>query len=398
MPYQVFSIPNFRNTAVDLILCNPADPNSNGVLHYAYTVGAESDAVSKRSIPWAKMQDFAGDYGRKHPETIERLKNQRGYCPGEGVLESGDGSTDGTDQDTIMRLGALELLANLSSGRLSTTDKDPFPHQLALQQFVRKLPRPEGLRRILIADEVGLGKTIEAGLILRDILLSRGQLEGFRCLYLTSGGLIEDAAEKLRDVLSGTIDDTPLVDTVSRFRSYGAGNTLGVHVASMHAARRYTTEQQKAALPNGTSPQIIIIDECHHAASEVDLAGTEVHRDVATQTYLAVKQLLTGEFWPGSKPPQLAILMSATPFRSSAQFVNLLRLLTHGVNRTNEPKKFNAFDETVHAKELRSVLQDTQSAASVVWRRQSDEIVKSWSDQRNFSKLKHCPTSSSRAR
>ncbi len=387
MPHQVFSIPNFRNTAVDLILCNPADPNSNGVLHYAYTVGAESDAVSKRSIPWAKMQDFAGEYGRQHPETIERLKNQRGYYPGEGVLESPDGSTDGTDQDTIMRLGALELLANLSSGRLSTTDKDPFPHQLALQQFVRKPPRPEGLRRILIADEVGLGKTIEVGLILRDILLSRGQLEGFRCLYLTSGGLVEDAADKLRDVLSGTIDDTPLVDTVSSFRSYGTGNTLGVHVASMHAARLYTTEKQKSVLPNGTAPQIVIIDECHHAASEGDLAGIEVRRQVATQTYLAAKQLLTGEFWPNSKPPQLAVLMSATPFRSAEQFVNLLRLLTHGVNRTKETKKFNAFEASIHARELHSVLQDAQAAASVVWRRQSDDIVKSWSGQRIFPNL-----------
>jgi Type III restriction enzyme, res subunit len=285
-----------------------------------------------------------------------------------------------------MRLGALELLANLSSGRLSTTNKDPFPHQLALQQYLRKPPRHDGLRRILIAEEVGLGKTIEVGLILRDILLSRGRLEGFSCLYLTSGGLVEDAADKLRDVLSGLIDGVHIVATVSSFREYGSENTFGVHVASMHAARLYVADDRKSALPRKVRPQIVIIDECHHAASEGDLAGVEIRRQIATQTYMAAKQLLAGEFWMDSEAPQLAILMSATPFRSGAQFVNLLRLLTNGVERPGKAP-FDAFDAHVQTGDLRSMLQDEQTAASVVWRRQSDESVHSWSGNRIFPNL-----------
>lgn len=386
MAHKVFAIPNFRGTAEDLVVCNVSDPNADGVVHYAYTVGAEDDAISRRSFPWAKTQDFAGDYGRKHPEIIKRLQEGIAYSPGEGVLDSEDGSTFATDNDTIMRLGALELLANLSSGRLSTTDKDPFPHQLALQQYVRKSSRRDGLRRILIADEVGLGKTIEVGLILRDILLARGQLEGFRCLYLTSGGLVDDATEKLRGVLSGIIDGDHIVDTALSLRSYGVGNTLGVHVASMHAARLYASESQKKHLPVGIRPQIIIIDECHHAASEDDLAGVDIRRQTATQTFMAAKQLLTGEFWADSGPPQLAILMSATPFRSGAQFVNLLRLLTHGV-REPEGSEFRAFDAHIQASDLRRMLQDERTAASVVWRRQSDQGVRSWSGNPIFPNL-----------
>ena len=101
---------------------------------------------------------------------------------------------------------------------------------------------------------------------------------------------------------------------------------------------------------------------------------------------MAVKQLLSGEFWVDSEAPQLAILMSATPFRSRAQFVNLLRLLTHGVERPGK-SEFSAYDAHVQARDLRHMLQDEQTAASVVWRRQSDEGVRSWSGNRIFPNL-----------
>jgi len=385
---QVFPIPNYTDTSIDLLLCDPTDnkPGSKGVVHYAYTVGADKDAVTRRSLPWVQTQDFAGAYRKEHPEVIERLRTGRGYRPGEGVLDRPQGPTAEAEHDAIIRLGALELLGNISSGRLAPTDKDPFPHQLALQQHVRELTAREGTRRILIADEVGLGKTIEVALILRDILLARGRVDDFRCLYLTSGGLVDDAVAKLKDVLAGSVDDRKIVATVSSFRHYGKEDTTGVHVASMHAARLYVSENQKKKLQPGNRPRVIIIDECHHAASEGELAGAILRRSDATQTYMAVKQLLSGEFWPDSEPPELAILMSATPFRSRTQFVNLLRLLTDGVPRP-DGSRFKAFDAGIQADQLRSVLQDENAAATVAWRRQSDEGVRSWSGKRIFPNL-----------
>ena len=387
MPHKVFTLPSYTGESVDVLFCNPAEANSLGTVHYAYTVGAEKkDAVAKRTFPWIKIQEFAGAYPRQHPAVIDRLKAGDGYRPGEGVLDGPAGPTADTEHDTITRLGALEMLGNLSSGRLSTTDKDPFPHQLALQQYVRRTADRPGPRRLLIADEVGLGKTVEVALILRDMLLARGRIDGFRCLYLTSGGLVDDAAAKLRDVLNGVVDGVNIVDTVESFRQYGRGNTFGVHVASTHAARRYVADGDKKKLPTGVRPEVVIVDECHHAASEGDLAGVAVTSREATQTYLAVKQILAGEFWLDSERPALGILMSATPFRSKDQFVNLLRLLTDGVTGP-DGAVFRAFAAGVQGERLRSVVQSEGTTAGIVWRRQSDDNVRSWSNARIFPNL-----------
>jgi len=386
MQYKVYVIPNYHGDAIDLLFCNASDPASQGLMHYAYAVAADQDVMLRRGFPWRHIRDFTGKYRQAQIETILRLQKQTSYTPGELTLEWAGESTFVSDHDTIMRLGALELLANLSSGRLATTDKDPFPHQLALQQFMKKPPRHQGLRRLLIADEVGLGKTIEVGLILRDMLLALGRLEGFTCLYLTSGGLIEDAADKLRDVLSGVIDNQHIVDTVESFRTYGQGSILGVRVASMHAARLYANAQQKSHLPTRVRPDIVIIDECHHAASDGDLAGRRPTSENSTQTYLAAKQLLDGTFWTDSVAPSLAILMSATPFRSASQFTNLLRLLTHGT-LAPDGTVFDAFQAQVRSNDLRTIAHTPNSGATVVWRRQSDEGVKSWTNKRIFPNL-----------
>ena len=63
-------------------------------------------------------------------------------------------------------------------GRLGETGAiQPWPHQRRVsREVVGRFPE-----RFLLADEVGLGKTIEVGLILRDLLVT-GQVK--RCLIL----------------------------------------------------------------------------------------------------------------------------------------------------------------------------------------------------------------------
>jgi superfamily II DNA or RNA helicase len=378
----LFEIPSSDGYHSDVVFIR--DPNNGSdrfFTHYSYTRGATAsinEIIDKRGIPSNNFRGWSW-YETEFPDVMQRIYDSQEYFPGGSVLEASS-----IDQDfyvnTVMRLGALEILANIFSGRITANDKDPFPHQLALQQYMKD--NGNRVSRLLIADEVGLGKTIEIGLVLRDLLIAKGSFERFRCLYLTKAGLVEDACLKLQSVMKGalTVDGQSqnIVQVVDSFRSYGRNNTSGIQVASIDAARLYVEEKDKEDLPKEVRPEILIIDECHHCGSSEELNRVERIR-LATQTYKAAYQLINGEYWQDSEPPKLVVLMSATPFRSSTQFINLLRLISH--QATFE----NAFSNDVRENNLVTELKKENSTAAVIWRQQNN--VFSWANQPLFPRL-----------
>jgi superfamily II DNA or RNA helicase len=377
MSYYLFEIPSVKGHHSDLVLADPDNPNAPAYSHYAFTIGAPAnpnELTQRRGIPFASFRNWeklSDDFNIE-----EMLSPEKSYLPGGSVLGEKD-LNPAFQANTAMRLGALELLANIFSGRITASDKDPFPHQLALQQHM-KSHQPK-VQRLLIADEVGLGKTIEVGLVLRDLLVAQGYAKPLRCLYLTKGGLLDDVRLKLQSVIPGT-DGENIVQVEKAFVEYG-NRTDGIHIASMDAARRYVKKAQKKRLPTGVKPEILIIDEAHHCASEDELTSPQrIGMKATTRAYEAAYQMITGEFWQDSAPPKLVIFMSATPFRSKPQFINLLRLLT---NKTLEIE--NAYSPQLTDQELVQALGSDDSSTAVIWRQQDD--VRSWSDKRLFPKL-----------
>lgn len=160
MPYKFYEIPSPGGEKADIIF---ADPSTIGALcytHYAYAVGSDASINKlreRRGIPLDIFRNWQYVLP-KFPEVQSRLAGQNGYYPGESAL---GGTAEHSGIKTVMRLGALEILANIFSGRVTAggeDHKDPFPHQLALQQYMNT--HGNKVQRLLIADEVGLGKTI----------------------------------------------------------------------------------------------------------------------------------------------------------------------------------------------------------------------------------------------
>ena len=235
MSYQLFEIPSVGGHHADLVLADQANPNAPAYSHYAFTIGTPknpNELTQRRGIPFSSFRDWEKLSNNFNIE--EMLAPEKAYLPGGSVLEEED-LNPAFQANTAMRLGALELLANIFSGRITASDKDPFPHQLALQQHMKA--HQTQVQRLLLADEVGLGKTIEVGLVLRDLLVAQGYSKPLRCLYLTKGGLLDDVRIKLQSVIPGASGES-IVQVEKSFVEYG-NRTDGIHIASMDAARRY---------------------------------------------------------------------------------------------------------------------------------------------------------------
>ncbi|MGI4939714.1 MAG: SNF2-related protein, partial [Janthinobacterium lividum] len=163
--------------------------------------------------------------------------------------------------------------------------------------------------RVLLADEVGLGKTVEAGMVLKEYVL-RGMAE--RILILVPASLVgqwrDEMAAKF-GIECATSHDPLLRSDPEQFWAQPRV------IASIAAARR----KEHAELLAGLSYDVVVVDEAHHL------------RDQASASYRLVNSL----------QKRFLLLLSATPVQNSLlELYNLLTLLQPGIFKT--PKEFRA--------------------------------------------------------
>ncbi|MDQ6725428.1 MAG: DEAD/DEAH box helicase [Actinomycetota bacterium] len=135
---------------------------------------------------------------------------------------------------------------------------EPFAHQL--QTAARVLRGMQG--RAILADEVGLGKTIEAVLVLSELRL-RG-LAG-RALILVPAGLVEQWQEELDRKFA-------LASTVAQGRGWSAPEGAGDHpvvIASIASARRPPLQDALTA----TQWDVVVVDEAHRVRNPRRASG-----------------------------------------------------------------------------------------------------------------------------
>jgi SNF2 family DNA or RNA helicase len=179
------------------------------------------------------------------------------------------------------------------------TGVEQFPHQI---ETVRKVLR-HFRGRVLLADEVGLGKTIEASLLLREYLL-RGIAK--RVLILVPTPLVSQWGEELQSKFGLEFDIPP------RTRSSDSPEYWAEHdrvLASINFAKMKNRAGAVAAVPW----DLVIVDEAHHCKNRSTLNWKLVN----------------------SLQRRYLFLLTATPVQNDlVELYNLLTLLEPGHLKT----------------------------------------------------------------
>ena len=228
---------------------------------------------------------------------------QRELSRTERILGSVEGTADRAKKVWLSyeahALPAMESASALTSARI-----DLLPHQVVLTHRIATASP----RRYLIADEVGLGKTIETALVLRE-LASRGELD--RALMVVPAGLVNNWHEELNDVFNLDFEVFGSEGDITDRKT----NAFAKHdrlIASIDTLKRPARIKRLLDAPRW---DLVVFDEAHHLTAH--RTGGKIRK---TENYKL------GEALKGHTRDLL--LLSATPHQGNHfQFWMLVQLL-----------------------------------------------------------------------
>ncbi|NKK89562.1 DUF3883 domain-containing protein [Rhizobium leguminosarum bv. viciae] len=191
---------------------------------------------------------------------------------------------------------------------IHTSLVDPLPHQISAV-YGEMLPRQP--LRFLLADDPGAGKTIMAGLLIKE-LIARSDLE--RCLIVAPGSLVEQWQDELGEKFSLEFDILTR-DMIENSRSGNVFNENNRLIARLDVLSRNEELQQK--LVSSTEWDLIICDEAHRMSA----------------SYFGGDVKYTKRYQLGQQLGQLCrhfLLMSATPHNGKEEDFQLFMALLDG--------------------------------------------------------------------
>ena len=178
------------------------------------------------------------------------------------------------------------------------------PHWYQIETVRKVLKQYRG--RVLLADEVGLGKTVEAGMVLKEYIL-RGMAE--RILILTPASLVGQWRDEMASQVRHRCATSH--DPAAARRPDGI---LG-SAARDRLDRAPRAGKSRRSCSRGLDYDVVVVDEAHHL------------RDQASASYRLVNSL----------QKRFLLLLSATPVQNSLlELYNLLTLLQPGIFKTQK--------------------------------------------------------------
>ena len=191
---------------------------------------------------------------------------------------------------------------------IHTSLVDPLPHQISAV-YAEMLPRQP--LRFLLADDPGAGKTIMAGLLIKE-LIARSDLE--RCLVVAPGSLVEQWQDELGQKFNLEFDilTRDMIETSRSGNPFEDRNRLVVRLDVL--AR---SEELQNKLASAQEWDLIICDEAHRMSA----------------TYFGGDVKYTKRYQVGQKLGEVCrhlLLMSATPHNGKEEDFQLFMALLDG--------------------------------------------------------------------
>lgn len=230
----------------------------------------------------------------------------------ERILRAVEGSAErGRKAWLSYEAHALPLMERASA--LTSAKIDLLPHQVVLTYRIATASP----RRYLIADEVGLGKTIETALILRE-LASRGELN--RALMVVPAGLVDNWHRELNEVFNLDFEVFGSEGDITDRKT----NAFAKHdrlIASIDTLKRPARIKRLLDAPRW---DLVVFDEAHHLTAYRN--GGKVRK---TENYKLAEAL--------KDHSRDLLLLSATPHQGNHfQFWMLAQLLNPTLFRSPE--------------------------------------------------------------
>ena len=221
----------------------------------------------------------------------------------ERILRAVDGGEDRA-RKAWLSYEAHALPVMESASALTSAKIDLLPHQVVLTHRIATASP----RRYLIADEVGLGKTIETALILRE-LASRGELN--RALMVVPAGLVHNWHRELNEVFNLDFEVFGSEGDITDRKT----NAFAKHdrlIASIDTLKRPARIKRLLDAPRW---DLVVFDEAHHLTAYRN--GAKVRK---TENYKLAEAL--------KDHSRDLMLLSATPHQGNHfQFWMLAQLL-----------------------------------------------------------------------
>ena len=219
-----------------------------------------SGTVSVVAVKWHGSNAITLTYRDSAGQVNERLL-YRDHEPSLAV--AGTTRAYAFDGDAgLFRLAAEALRIRMAARfdpmlAVTTSDLDPLPHQIKAV-YGELIPRTP--LRFLLADDPGAGKTIMAGLYIKELLL-RGDLA--RCLIVAPGSLVEQWQEELLDKFAMRFE----LLTRSMIEESLDGAVFDRHPLLIARMDQLSRDEELQARLEQSDWDLVVVDEAHRMSA-----------------------------------------------------------------------------------------------------------------------------------